>query len=183
MSIAVKEAMMNTTTVASLSGAVSGHDWDSELATLLSELSSVQGDLLKVLAEKRQVILRGDAPAMNGLAARETEIMTRLEMCHRRRSELLSDAKASGMPATTLTDLARRVSPSDGAKHQRELKNATQNLRKLQSESLSNWVLAQRSLLHVSQLLEIIATGGKIRPTYEKDASTHVRGNLVDSEA
>jgi FlgN protein len=183
VSIVVKEVVKDVATSLSPSCAAITHDWDADLANLLTDLSSVQGDLLKVLAEKRQVILRGDAPAMNGLAARETDIMTRLETCHRRRSELLSDAKASGLPATSLTDLARTVSPANNSKNQRDLKSASQNLRKLQSESLSNWVLAQRSLLHVSQLLEIIATGGRIRPTYEKDASTHARGNLVDSEA
>lgn len=158
-------------------------DWDAQLGELLTELSAVQGDLLHVLAEKRQVILQGDAPSLSGLAARESDILSRLDACHRRRTSLLSQAKASGMPSGSLTELAGRVAPNQHSKTQRDLKAASQNLRKLQSESLSNWVLAQRSLLHVSQLLEIIATGGRIQPTYEKDASTHVRGNLVDSEA
>jgi flagellar biosynthesis/type III secretory pathway chaperone len=158
-------------------------DWDGQLAGLLSELSSVQGDLLTVLADKRRVILQGDAPAMDSLASRETEIMSRLEACHQRRGALLASAQASGVPATTLRDLARRTASGSNSKAERDLTSASQNFRKLQSESLSNWVLAQRSLLHVSQLLEIIATGGRIQPTYEKDASTHSRGNLVDSEA
>jgi flagellar biosynthesis/type III secretory pathway chaperone len=158
-------------------------DWDCQIAGLLQDLSQVQGDLLTVLAEKRQVILRGDAPALNCLAERETDIMRRLEACHQRRGDLLSKAQGSGLPASSLTDLARRVSGAANSKNERELQAASQNLRKLQSESLSNWVLAQRSLLHVSQLLEIIATGGRIRPTYEKDASSNPRGNLVDSEA
>lgn len=165
----------------------SARDMDSQLAELLQELSQVQGELLEVLTEKRQYILRGDAKAMSGLAEKETGIMNRLEACHRRRGHLLSEAKTSGHSAASLTDLARQISkPSPGEKKSRSeeaLRAAGQNFRKLQSESLSNWVLAQRSLLHVSQLLEIIATGGRIQPTYEKDAPTHARGNLVDSEA
>lgn len=163
--------------------AAATHDWETQLAALLQDLSDVQGDLLQVLAEKRQVILRGDAPGMNTLAGREGELLSRLEDCHRRRAALLAEAGAAGTPAASLTDLASRVAPGGKAKVHRDLRAASQNLRKLQSESLSNWVLAQRSLLHVSQLLEIIATGGRIQPTYEKDASTHARGNLVDSEA
>lgn len=162
-------------------------DLDAQLAELLQELSGVQGELLEVLSEKRRFILRGDTVAMNGLGSRETAIMSRLETCHRRRGELLSEAKATGMPAATLSDLAKRISPAAAAgqtsQSEKEIDAAREKFRKLQSESLSNWVLAQRSLLHVSQLLEIIATGGQIQPTYEKDASNQVRGNLVDSEA
>lgn len=175
--------MTNTMISARESMTAAPADWDGQLAGLLSELSSVQGDLLDILAEKRQVILRGDASAMNLLASRESEILGRLESCHQRRGALLAEAKAGGVPANSLTDLARRTSPRMDSNTERDLKAASQNFRKLQSESLSNWVLAQRSLLHVSQLLEIIATGGRIQPTYEKDASTHTRGNLVDSEA
>ena len=53
----------------------------------------------------------------------------------------------------------------------------------LQHHSLANWVLAQRSLLHISQLLEIIATGGRLRPTYGKSEPVLARGALVDQEA
>jgi flagellar biosynthesis/type III secretory pathway chaperone len=160
-------------------------DLDNELANLLCELSDVQGELLRVLGEKRQCILQGDTSSMARMASRETEIIGRLEACHRRRSALLNEAKSSGIAATTLTDLASRISPGRGgiSSSEHDLRTTKENFRKLQSESLSNWVLAQRSLLHVSQLLEIIATGGRIQPTYEKDASTLARGNLVDSEA
>jgi hypothetical protein len=173
----------NTTIGASESMTAAVPDWDGQLAGLLNELSGVQGDLLSVLAEKRRVILQGDATVMDSLASRETEILSRLEACHQRRGALLASAQERGIAVTTLTDLARRTASGPNQKAERELKSASQNFRKLQSESLSNWVLAQRSLLHVSQLLEIIATGGRIQPTYEKDASTHSRGNLVDSEA
>jgi hypothetical protein len=56
-------------------------------------------------------------------------------------------------------------------------------MRLLQHHSLTNWVLAQRSLLHITQLLEIVATGGRLQPTYGKGASSHARGALVDQEA
>ena len=43
---------------------------------------------------------------------------------------------------------------------------AAERSRLLQHQSLTNWVLVQRSLLHLSQLIEIIATGGRPKPTY-----------------
>jgi hypothetical protein len=48
----------------------------------------------------------------------------------------------------------------------REARENAARMRVLQHHSLVNWVLAQRALLHVSQLLEIIATGGRTQPNY-----------------
>ena len=56
-------------------------------------------------------------------------------------------------------------------------------MRLLQNQSITNWVLAQRSLLHVSQLLEIIATGGRLQPTYGEGETVHSVGSLVNQEA
>ena len=56
-------------------------------------------------------------------------------------------------------------------------------MRLLQHQSLTNWVLAQKALLHVAQMLEIIATGGRLKPTYGKDAWPRTpRGRLVDQD-
>jgi hypothetical protein len=44
-------------------------------------------------------------------------------------------------------------------------------------------VLAQRTLIHLSQMLEIIATGGQMQPTYGKKESVGASGALVDQEA
>jgi hypothetical protein len=53
----------------------------------------------------------------------------------------------------------------------------------LRHQSLVNWVLVQRHLIYLSQLLEIIATGGRLEPTYEKEGTLSAHGGLVDSEA
>ena len=52
--------------------------------------------------------------------------------------------------------------------------------RLLQHQSLTNWVVVQRTLLHLSQLLEIIATGGRLRPTYGKESPAASGGALLD---
>jgi len=50
----------------------------------------------------------------------------------------------------------------------------------LQHHSLVNWVVIQRTLLHLSQMLEIIATGGRLQPTYGKGESSTASGTLMD---
>ena len=56
-------------------------------------------------------------------------------------------------------------------------------MRLLQHESLTNWVLAQRTLLHLSQMVEIIATGGHTKADIWKSREPGARGALVDRAA
>ncbi|MHC4407137.1 MAG: hypothetical protein ACYTG0_46590, partial [Planctomycetota bacterium] len=60
---------------------------------------------------------------------------------------------------------------------------ATGRARLLQHQSLTNWVVVQRTLIHLSQMLEIIATGGQKQPTYGKEELVEPHGALVDREA
>jgi hypothetical protein len=79
--------------------------------------------------------------------------------------------------------LANKTAPGKHSKLGSRVKETTARMRLLQHNALANWVLAQRSLLHVSQLLEIIATGGRIQPTYGDRESVHGCGSLVNQEA
>jgi hypothetical protein len=63
------------------------------------------------------------------------------------------------------------------------VKEASAKMQLLQHHSLAGWVLAQRSLLHVSQLLEILATGGRMQPTYGSRESIHACGSMLNQEA
>jgi hypothetical protein len=66
---------------------------------------------------------------------------------------------------------------------QASIREATNRTRLLQHQSLTNWVLVQRSLLHLSQLIEIIATGGRLKPTYGNGSDRQSSGALVDRAA
>lgn len=157
-------------------------DLENELANLLRELSHIQDEILAVLAEKRDRIVAGDLPAMQQLQAREQDLADRLQACHGQRNTLLHDARQQGLTADTLGELSQQVPGANRRALQDDVKRTSARMRLLQHESLANWVLAQRSLLHVGQLLEIIATGGQIQPTYGNGPSNHGRGALVDEQ-
>jgi hypothetical protein len=61
-----------------------------------------------------------------------------------------------------------------------QVKKTAARARLLQHQALANWVLAQRTVLHLSQILEIIATGGRLQPTYGKENPIAAGGSLVD---
>ena len=157
--------------------------WESELASFMNDLSSVQNETLELLAQKRKCLASIDAAGLDALAGREDELINRLQDCLRRRAELLEKADQEGLPAGSIGDLAKTLPPGKQGGLSEQVKQASARTRLLRHHSLTNWVLVQRTLLHLSQMLEIIATGGKKRPTYSKEETAESGGALVDRVA
>jgi hypothetical protein len=158
-------------------------NWEHELAALLEELSSAQGELLEVLVAKKDCLAAADIEGLSDLQTRELALGERLQACHVRRAELLAAAKEQSLPSTSLSQLAAILPARQRDKLGKQVKESQARTRLLQNQSITNWVLAQRSLLHVSQLLEIIATGGRLQPTYGEGETVHSVGSLVNQEA
>ena len=158
-------------------------DWETAIADLLDELSLVQDELLGTLVTKRDVIVAGDVQRLEEIQAQEGQLGARLQACHDRRAELLAQAAQQGLPGDSISQLASALPAADRGELGTTVHQVSARTSLLRHHSLANWVLAQRSLLHLSQLLEILATGGKTKPTYSKEESPHARGNLVDRAA
>ncbi len=158
-------------------------EWETEVAGLLSELSDVQGELLHVLERKRELLVSGDQGAIAALQADEQTVLERLQACHERRTDLLAQAASDGRPVESIGALTATLPPAPRKSLGRQVQEAQSRARILQHHSLTNWVLAQRALIHLSQMLEIIATGGRLQPTYGSGASSTNSGSLVDQAA
>src|SRR3954469_21489922 len=156
--------------------------WDGELASLLTELSATQRELLVLLDEKRALLVAGDTQGLTGLHEREHNLIGRLQACHAQRRELLDRAASEGLPSDSIRSLSAAL-PGDRRVTDAEVQHAASRARLLQHHSLAQWVVVQRTLLHLSQLLEIIATGGRPQPTYGKEAVAHSGGTLLDQAA
>jgi len=157
--------------------------WETAIVELLNELSDVQSELLDVLTAKRDCMAARNVVGMVDLQPREQELGDRLERCHQRREAILRSAAEQGVSARNLEELAISLDADREGKLRKQVKQTSDRMRLLQHQSLTNWVLAQRALLHLSQMLEIIATGGRLQPTYGKDRAITARGALVDREA
>jgi flagellar biosynthesis/type III secretory pathway chaperone len=157
--------------------------YETEIGTLLAELADVQSALLSVLDEKRKLLSSGDADALAALGPREQELAARLQACHEQRQQLLARADAEGLPADSIESLSARLPESSRNRLQASIREAASRTQILRHQSLTNWVVVQRSLLHLSQLIEIIATGGRPKPTYDKGPGSGAGGALVDQAA
>jgi hypothetical protein len=163
--------------------AIMDDTWESEIGGLLGELAEVQTALLGTLSEKRTLLVTGDHEALSAMAGRESELAFRLQTCHERRQALLSRAGAEGMPSDSIRTLSNRLPAASRDRMHASICESTERTKLLQHQSLTNWVLVQRSLLHLSQLIEIIAMGGRTKPTYGKGSDSAASGALVDRAA
>ena len=157
--------------------------WETDIGALLTELADVQSALLSILGEKRQILAAGNHEALTAMAVREQQLVDRLQACHDRRQQLLARADTEGLPADSIRSLSDRLPAESRGLVQASIREAADRSRLLQHQSLTNWVLVQRTLLHLSQLIEIIATGGRPKPTYGKGSDHQSSGALVDRAA
>jgi flagellar biosynthesis/type III secretory pathway chaperone len=158
-------------------------NWEGDIAALLAELAEVQTALLSTLAQKRRLIAARDQAALAAMAGPEQELLQRLQACHERRQLLLGRASTEGLPADSIQSLSATLPEESRQRMQASIDESRNRTKLLQHQSLANWVLVQRSLLHLSQLIEIIASGGQMKPTYGKGSDRVAGGALVDRAA
>lgn len=151
-----------------------------EIARLLDELTNLQSDLLDHLAAKHDLLARRQFDALAGLVPQESALLERLRALQDRRAVFLADARSAGAANPTLRSLVRELPSPARESFQSQIDQVARQSRLAQQQMLTQWVAIQRSLLHLTQLLEIIATGGRLRPTYGKGAPAPASGALVD---
>ena len=157
--------------------------WEGPLGQLLTDLSETQTLLLDVLSRKRDLLVSGDRVGLAAIQPEEQSLADRLMECHQRRQSLLDAAAERGLPKSDLRSLADAMPDAARKSLRPKVREAQARARLLQHQSLANWVLVQRTLLHLSQLIEIVATGGQKAPTYQKDGPSRAGGLLLDSAA
>jgi flagellar biosynthesis/type III secretory pathway chaperone len=157
--------------------------WEPELAKFLNDLMSVQEDTLGMLSRKRQMLVTADTAGLAAIVPEEESLIQRLQECQQRREDLLRRAEQAGLPSKSLQALTHALPKSQRDTLSPNMKSAVARARLLHCESLTNWLVVQKTLLHLSQMLEIIATGGRIQPTYGEDGTAAVSGSLVDRAA
>jgi hypothetical protein len=155
-------------------------NWEQDIADLLTDLAGVQGELLSLLSEKRQMLAATDYEALTTTAQREQQLIESLTACHRRRQQLLNRAGDEGLPSDSIRSLSSVLPVASQPRVFPEIEQAERRSRFLQQECLTNWVLVQQTLLHLSQMIEIIATGGRSLPTYGNGSDRTSSGALVD---
>ena len=156
---------------------------EAEVASLLNDLLAGQGELMAVLNRKRNLLAARDREGLAAIATDEQQMLGVLQDCLNRRQALLARAASEGLPSKSIKALTNALPPTHREPLARQVATAGSRARLLQTQSLTNWIIIQRTLIHLSQLLEIIATGGRIQPTYGKAGPSRSGGMLLNQEA
>ena len=157
--------------------------WEENIAELLDGLAKTQQELLAHLDRKRAALVKQDHQGLISLAAEEQELCARLQECQQRRQEMLAQAEQAGLPADSIESLAGALPAESTQGLGESLEETKERSRLLRHQSVAQWVAIQRTLLHLSQLLEIIATGGRGKSTYGRGGSVASSGSLMDQAA
>jgi hypothetical protein len=155
---------------------------EADVASLLNDLLAGQDELMAVLERKRKMLGAMDRAGLAGIADEEQRLLGVLQDCLRRREALLTRAASDGLPSQSIQALAEALPPPERIPLARQVATASSRARLLQTQSLTNWIIIQRTLIRLSQLLEIIATGGSLQPTYEKSGPSRSHGALINQE-
>jgi len=154
--------------------------WESELAELLGRLSATQQRLLALLVRKRELLLNRDHQGLAALMPEEEALCEELQACYQRRQALLEQAETAGLPSDSIRSLADALPREQAKPLEKPLRDSLERSRLLRHQSVAQWVVVQRTLLHLSQMLEIIATGGRSKPTYGNSSAPTGSGALMD---
>jgi hypothetical protein len=157
--------------------------WENEVAQLLSDILAVQDDLFLNLAKKRDLLIASDMVGLAAIEPDEDLLVARLQECVKRREELLFKAGQEGLPTQSMQALTKALPPNRRGELPDRLAQAGSRARLLLHQSFTNWLVIQRSLIHLSQMLEIIATGGRLQPTYGEGEPVNASGSIVDRAA
>ena len=156
--------------------------WESEVASLLTDLLAVQDELLATLSRKRELLVEADTDGLAAVGQQEQQLIGSLQKCLQRREQLLARADREGLPSASILALSRAIPQDKPGQLDQRVRLANSRARLLKHHSFTNWVLTQRTLIHLSQMLEIIATGGRLQPTYGEGQPAGASGAMVDRE-
>ena len=160
--------------------------WRKQIANFLEETLQAQKDCAALLESKRELFAKNDLTAIGELSNDEYAAAERLKKCLAEREKLLQYAAAEGLPCQSIETLAKTVVPYSDDEFFALLRSVQYESQLLRQRNMANWVVTQRGMLHASQMLEIIATRGRMNSTYTRNQQRNrstTGGSLVDKKA
>ena len=155
----------------------------TEILEFLDQLIESQNQMLAVLQRKQAILVRPEKEAMVAISSEEEKTLVTMQNTLERREEILTAARLQNVPGETIEQLCEHFFPRNIEVHTllNEVKHRTQQIGLL---AYTNWTMSRKSLIHLSQILELLETQGKGKPTYHPQSRVaSARGVSVDRSA
>ncbi|MDR1480452.1 MAG: flagellar protein FlgN [Planctomycetaceae bacterium] len=131
----------------------------------LDQLSAIQELAITVLREKQFLLVNAERSALDAIAVRENELLVQLKNIQDKRKAILQRAEKNGIKTDSIATLCEQMFPNN-IDLRRRIDAAKQRSRQIHIIALSNWTMTQRSITHLSQIMELIETRGLGKTTY-----------------
>lgn len=155
----------------------------AELERFARKLIDAQETLLQIMRRKRTALTTSDLAALEAIQVPEQEAAQQLQTLVSWRGTLLKSAQRGIGRFETLTDLAKSLSPAQSPPVIALFDQAQRLAIELRQESWVQWIITNRCCNFYSEVLELIAQGGKKAPTYDPAEWAQRGGALMDASA
>lgn len=155
-----------------------------EILHFFKTLDAAQEKTLAVLQKKQSALVKPEPENLRLVSVEENEAVDLLRQALEEREAVLAAARQRGWDCDSIQTVCERAFPG-----QNEWKQVIEKLQAQSTQirfvSLTNWTMSQKSLVHVTQILEFIETRGEGKTTYQfpKGTRTASNGGFVDKVA
>ena len=154
-----------------------------QLLNFLNQLIETQVQMLAMLQKKQAILVQPKKQAIALIYAEEEGTVKTMQDMLQRREEILTAARLQNVRGDSIEQLCEHFFPRNIEVHKllTETRQYTHQIRLL---AYTNWTMSRKSLIHVSQILELLETRGQGKTTYQPSANTDASGGgFVDRAA
>ena len=147
----------------------------TDLRDFLNQLIEAQNQMIDVLRKQQAVLVRPEKETMALVSVEEEQALEKMQQILNRREELLTAARLQNNNGDSIEQLCEHFFPRniEVQKILDEVKHRTHQIRLL---AYTNWTMSRKSMIHVSQILELLETRGRGKTTYHPRQNTDTSG-------
>ena len=158
-----------------------------DIEDLLVAIDETQAALAGVYRDKRAAIRQANGPGLDRLTTIEETLVADLQVHLRRREQILQQARQLGLPADSLSSVVRTLDEPLRERLIAQIEETRRVADANRRESWILWIVCKQSLRFFTDVLELIANGGRRAPIYLARpgavAELSTGGSLLDAQA
>jgi hypothetical protein len=158
-----------------------------DIEDLLVAIDETQAALAAAYRDKRAAIRHANAREIDRLTAIEETLVADLQAHLRGREQILQQARQLGLPADSLSSVVRTFDEPLCARLVAQIEQTQRVADANRRESWILWIVCKQSLRFFSDVIELIANGGRRTPVYLARpgavAELSTGGSLLDAQA
>jgi len=155
----------------------------TDILDFLNQLIETQKQMLAVLHRQQAVLVRPEREEMASVTAEEEVVREKMQHVLNHREELLTTARLQNINGDSIEQLCGHFFPHN-VEVQKKLDEARHRRDQIRLLAYTNWTMSRKSMIHVSQILELLETRGQGKTTYHPRKNDGTSGGgIVDRVA